>query len=57
MKPGFIVVDEHTCSYVHCVHEQKSFLDSAFFERSFDIWSDIDYLSPGRGVEEKFLPV
>src|SRR6516165_9707010 len=38
VEPGFVVINEHTCSDVHRVDEHQAFFDSALPQAILNLW-------------------
>src|SRR5215208_495697 len=57
VESAFVIVDEDGRCYMHAVHQQEAFLDSAFADRLFHLWGDVHKSAPGWDIERQFFAV
>jgi len=57
VKPGFIIVYEYRCGYVHGIAQQEAFPDSALDQALLDLRRDVRKCHPGGDVEPQFLAI
>ncbi len=57
MEADFVVVDKHAGGDVHGINQDDAFGDSAFFDGSNDIGSDVDKFPAQVGFNPDFIAI
>jgi len=51
MQPLFVIIDENTCTDVHCINKAETFSDTTFQETLFHLPGNIDKCSSGGSLK------